>query len=334
MIRKVIICFLLFQTFGLSAQESRNGWALPVRDTLRVLMIFVEVDYDIDPALEVLPKGRDAWKPGQFPEYADEIFDVFPKEIPQGIMTKYYTESSLGNFTVLGDYLPDLYRVKWSSIQNQGPSRLLRELSNQFKNDSTLKSNSGLSLKDFDFWERSEGSGLPKRRSGEEFEGVDHVMVFTRNFHELPRDNGQASGGSMGFMNGKRIGSYSIFAGGYAFPFGILRHELNHLFIGGNNLHCCGGNAPRFQSYLPFVQGGWGMMGGANSSFLTCSGWDRYWLGWQNPDNDFLISARNEEGREINGDITRDNGTGIYVLRDFATDGDALRIQLPFIPET
>src|SRR5690554_1278988 len=334
MIRKILIGFLFMQTLAVSAQESStHGWALPVEDTLRVLMIFVEVDYDIDPELEVLPQGRDAWKPGELPEYADDIFDVFPGENPQGTMTKYYTESSLGNFLVLGDFLPDLYRVKWSSIGNRGIPGLIRELTNRLNADSALISNSGLGLKDFDFWERSIGRGTPKKKTGDEFEGVDHLMVMTRNFHQLPKDNGQASGGSAGFIGGERIGSYSVFAGGYRLPFSILRHELNHLFIGGNNLHCCGGNATRFQSYFPFIQGGWGMMGGANSSFLTCSGWDRYWLGWQKPGNSFLISALNEDGHEVNGDISRESGTGIYVLRDFVNKGDVLRIKLPFIPE-
>src|SRR5690554_3053876 len=149
MIRKILVALLLLQTFALSAQESStNGWVLPVEDTLRVLMVFVEIDYDTDVELEVLPDGREQWKPGELPDYANEVFDVYPKENPEGTMTRYYTESSLGNFLVLGDYLPKLYRVKWSSIGNRGIPGLMRELTNRLNADSALISNSGLGLKD------------------------------------------------------------------------------------------------------------------------------------------------------------------------------------------
>lgn len=334
MIKKLWIAFFVLTTFAVSAQEnSTHGWYLPTRDTLRVLMVFVEVDYDIEPELEVLPKGNDRWPKGELPIYADEVFDAHPHFLKRGTMTKYYDESSLGNFLVLGDYLPKLYRVKWSEIGSRGISGLLRNLSEQFKNQDTLVSKAGLKMKDFDFWKKTVYPGREKEKSGSEFDGVDHVMIFTRNFHLIPRDNGQASGSTMGDVGGKLSNTYSIFAGGHGFPFGILRHELNHLLLGGNNFHCCGGNSPRFSSYFPFVQGGWGMMGGANSSFLTCSGWDRYRLGWKHRENEFEISARNLENNEVIGDLTHKDGSGIYVLRDFATTGDALRIELPFIPE-
>ncbi len=335
MIRRISIAVLFLQATAVFAQEnSTNGWFLPTQDTLRVLMVFVEIEYDTLPELNVLPEGRMEWEVGELPGYADTIFDIFALEEPVAAMSKYYKEVSLGNFVVLGDYLPDLYRIKKSDLLKPGAYSLLRELSDQLKNDSTLRSNSGLEMTDFDLWKDPKQTGMPKERRDGEFEGVDHVMIFTRNFEGLPRDNGMASGGSMGFINGYRSNTYSIFAGGYNFPFDVLRHEVNHLLIGGNNFHCGGGNSPRFKSYFPFVQGGWCMMGGANSSFLTCSGWDRYWLGWNRPGNEFLISARTKEGREINGDIKREDGSGIYVLRDFATDGDALRIKLPFIPDS
>ena len=54
-----------------------------------------------------------------------------------------------------------------------------------------------------------------------------------------------------------------------ALPFEILKHEFNHLLLGGNNFHSGGGNAPMFQSYFMSLQGGWSMMGAANSSLLT-----------------------------------------------------------------
>jgi hypothetical protein len=101
-------------------------------------------------------------------------------------------------------------------------------------------------------------------------------MILIRNYHKLPKGNGRASGSSFGMIGGKRTDTYSVFNGGHRIPFQILRHELNHLLLGGNNFHAGGGNSHNFESYVPFVQGGWSMMGAAHSSFLTCAGWDRY----------------------------------------------------------
>jgi hypothetical protein len=77
------------------------------------------------------------------------------------------------------------------------------------------------------------------------------------------------------------------------------------------------------------------MMGGSNSSLLTCSGWDRYRLGWKAKGNEFLISARDTLNREVNADLDAGNpdDAGVYVLRDFVRTGDALRIKIPFIPD-
>ncbi len=329
----LLFCFIIQTTATIAQENSTNGWYLPTNDTLRVLMVFVEVEYDTQTEKDPSPQGNELWAAGKLPSYADSVFDVNYSENLIGKMTKYYLESSLGNFVVLGDYLPDVYKVKMSEIGNSGSSGLTRTLSQQFKNDTTLFSNSGLGIEHFDYWENTRYTGRQKVKSGDAFTGVDHVMVLARNFFVLGHASGMASGSSFGLINGKRTDSYSLFAGGYKFPFSILRHELNHLLIGGNNFHAGGGNSAGFKSYFPFVQGGWGMMGGAHSSLLTCSGWDRYWLGWKAPVNEFLVSARSKEGLEVNGDIDRKNGTGIYILRDFATDGDALRIKLPFIPK-
>lgn len=334
MIQKILLAILLISCFLASAQQnSTNGWHLPVKDTLRVLVVFVEIDYDIDSDLEDLPKGSDDWPVGKLPVYADSIFDVHWQENAVGIMTRYYRESSLGNFVVLGDYLPELYRLKMSDLGKPSSYTVIKELSKHLSADTGLHSKTGLDLKQFDRWKDSRSPGGVKERSGEGFEGIDHVMILTRNFHKIPKSNGMASGSSMGIINGKRTDTYSLFSGGHGFPFGILRHEFNHLLIGGNNFHAGGGNSAGFKSYYPFLQGGWSMMGASHTSLLTCTGWDRFWLGWQKPDSDFLISARTKENKDVNGDLSRETGGGIFLLRDFVTDGDVLRIKLPFIPE-
>lgn len=336
------LSLLIFPTIGIllsctsvAQQHSENGWALPAHDTLRVLMLFIEVDYDTLANLADLPNGSDAWKVGQLPNYADSIFDPFYNERFTGQLSQYYAESSLGNLIVLGDYYPRLIKVPYSQMLKGQTGALFRIAAEEIEKDGAFISAHGLEIKDFDRWSNSKGRGLEITRSGADFEGVDHVMVLTRNYHKFPNASGQASPSSFGMLGGKRSDTYSIFSGGHSFPFSILKHELNHLFLGGNNFHSGGGNSPRFKSYFLSVQGGWSMMGGSNSSFLTCSGWDRYRLGWKATENQHLISARDSMYNEVNGDLdaTNPSDAGVYILRDFQTTGDAIRIKLPFIPE-
>jgi len=335
MIRCIISAFVLLLALNVNAQKSsENGWSLPTKDTLRVLVFFVEIEYDTLPELDGLPEGKDAWPVGSLPAYADSLFDPFYQEEPYALMTAYYDECSLGNFVVLGDYVPTLFSVPYSKIGRRGYNAIFKSVSQQLEDFGTLLTSRGLSLKDFDLWKNSPGAGEAKIPSDSAFTGIDHAMILIRNYHKLPKGNGRASGSSFGMIGGKRTDTYSVFNGGHRIPFQILRHELNHLLLGGNNFHAGGGNSHNFESYVPFVQGGWSMMGAAHSSFLTCAGWDRYRLGWKAKGNEYLISARSPNGEELNADLNRESGEVELILRDFATTGDAVRIKVPFIPES
>jgi len=320
---------------NLSAQKnSENGWTLPTKDTLRVLVLFVEIEYDTLPELDGLPNGKEVWPKGGLPTYADSLFDPFYRDEPYALMSEYYRECSLGNFVVLGDYVPALFSVPYSTVGRRGYNSIFKYVSKQLDEFGVLLTSRGLSLKDFDLWQDNPGAGRPKIPSDTSFTGVDHAMILIRNYHKLPQANGRASGSSFGLIGNEPTDTYSVFNGGHRIPFQILRHELNHLLIGGNNFHAGGGNSHNFESYVPFIQGGWSMMGAAHSSFLTCSGWDRYRLGWKARGNEHIISARSPNGSELNGDLNRENGQQILVLRDFVTTGDAIRIKVPFIPDS
>ena len=320
--------------FSANAQQnSEYGWGLSPRDTLRLLIFFVEIDYDESPDLDNRGRSK-VWSEGELPQYADELFDPYSTESPRGMLTDYYREISLGNLEVLGDYFPELIRLKYSDI-GTSPAAVMNYLSKRFGADSTFATAHGLAPHDFDFWEQSPGMGQKKVPVTEGFEGVDHVMIIFRNYHRIASDTGQANASSSIRISGKKSNTYSMFGGGRRFPFGIMRHELNHLFLGSNNFHAGGGNGAVFTSYQLHVQAGWAMMGAANSSLLTCTGWDRLRLGWKAPNKDFIISALDEASYEENGDLSATDitGKGVYILRDFHTTGDALRVKLPFIPE-
>ncbi|MGB6035239.1 MAG: hypothetical protein WBG42_03150, partial [Cryomorphaceae bacterium] len=326
----VVIIFSLFSVTVSGQVNSENGWVLPARGTMRVLMVFVEVEHDVDPSEDDFPNGHENWKVNELPEYKDDIFNVFEGEDSLKALTRYYKECSFGALTVLGDYYPEVITVKQSDI-GRNKTKILKAVVESLNSAEKLTTRN-LSFEDFDFWQDESSRGVRKIPSTE-FNGVDHLMVFLRNFSAIQSANGQASSSSGGKVGGLSTDSYSIFGGGKGMPFKILKHEFNHLLIGGNNFHSGGGNSFNFRSYLPALQGGWSMMGAANSAFLTPSAWDRYWLGWKPKENDYLISARDEEGQEVNGDIKSEKGTQTYVLRDFIATGDVLRVKLPFIPD-
>jgi hypothetical protein len=330
-------CFVFFLTVffllsggAFSQQNSEKGWVLTTQGTVRILMVFVEVDHDKDPSVDDSPRGHKNWKVNEMPEYKDDLFNVFEGEDSLKMLTQYYSECSFGGLTVLGDYYPEIITVKQSEV-GRSKTKILRAVAERLNSAENISSQN-LGFDDFDMWEDESKRGVPKTQATE-FSGVDHLMIFLRNFSAIPMANGQASASSGGKIGGFNTDSYSIFGGGKGIPFRILKHEFNHLLIGGNNFHSGGGNSPGFKSYVFGVQGGWSMMGAANSSLLSASGWDRYWLGWKPENNDFEISSENESGDEVNGDLIPLEEKKIFVLRDFVTTGDALRLKLPFIPE-
>jgi hypothetical protein len=137
-----------------------------------------------------------------------------------------------------------------------------------------------------------------------------------------------------GNINGLSIDSYSNFSSGGGFPFLMIRHEFCHQIFGHNNFHVGGGYGAGAGFFVP-DQGGWSIMGGAFSSLTTCNGWDRDRLGWIGTGKTMTISARSSANTfEVNGDLDATNLTqaGDYVIRDFVTTGDAIRIKLPNIP--
>jgi hypothetical protein len=311
--------------------NSANGWYLSPHGTIRILVIFAEIDYDKHPENDPQPVATERWPKGQLPTWKDELFDPFPTEHPRGEVTRYYRDMSMGQFTVLGDYVDQLVTIRESEEANlRDWSGMAWEGANKFR---ALHTAHGLSVADFDLWTKGGKPGLPKRNVPDDPHSYDHVMVVLRN-SSLTHGQGSTDAGSAGLLYGYPSDTQSRFGAMNGLPFEILKHEFNHLLLGSNNFHSGGGNAPIFTGYFMAVQGGWSLMGAANSSLLTCTGWDRDRLHWLPAGSGFRIRAHDAQGREVNGDLDPMAGdTGIFVLNDFITGGDALRIRMPFLPD-
>lgn len=332
----VLLCGSLFSQNETAPDNSNtpnsaNGWYLSPRGTIRILVIFAEIDYDVHPKKDPQPKATGRWPKGELPIWKDKLFDPFPTEHPVGEVTRYYRDMSLGQFTVLGDYVDQLVTIRESEQTNMRDwSGMAWEGANKF---GELHTAHGLSMADFDFWTDGGRPGMPKSNKPDDPHSYDHVMVILRN-SSLTHGQGSTDAGSAGLLFGHPSDTQSRFGAMNSLPFAILKHEFNHLLLGSNNFHSGGGNAPIFTSYFMPVQGGWSLMGAANSSLMTASAWDRDRLGWRPEGSRFAIRARDLAGLEVNSDLDPLAGdTGIFVLRDFITTGDALRIRMPFLPD-
>ena len=333
----LLLAFLLH--LALVAQErpqlrSENGWYLSPHGTIRILVLFVEIDFDVKPEKDPQPNGAEHWHKGRLPSWADRVFDPFPMAVQKADVSRYYQDISLGRYTVLGDYIDTLIRLKESEYPgvHQAHSIGMHAVKEANKRGS-LRTRHGLTVADFDLWKARGKAGEPKLPGPDDPHSYDHVMVIVRN-SGLGHGQGSTDSGSPGELYGFRSDTQSRFGAMNDLPFEILKHEFNHLLIGGNNFHSGGGNAAQFESTFLPLQGGWSMMGASGSSLLTCSAWDRDRMGWKPDGAIHRIRARDLSSNEVNADLAPLAGdTGVYLLRDFVTTGDALRIRMPFIPE-
>ena len=334
----VVCCRLLVAqpvapTDSIQVPNSENGWHLSPHGTIRILVIYAEMIYDKDPARDPA-RGNvmEHWPVGQLPKWKNDLFDPQPLTIPKAMVSRYYHDCSLGNYAVLGDYIDGIMPVKESEMGGDDYHAAASQAVKQVNAMGAFRTAHGLSIADFDLWRNNGKAGMPKGVGPDDPHSLDHVMVIFRNHHKLTHGQGSTDAGSMPPIFGCGSDSQSRFGAMNGLPFEILKHEYNHLLLGGNNFHSGGGNAPGFQSYFICLQGGWSMMGAANSSLLTASAWDRDRLGWKAPDAPALINARSTSGPYISGDLDPMAGdTGLFVLRDFVTSGDALRIRVPFL---
>ena len=326
---------------------SKNGWHLPANGTVRVLFVFVEIDYDtgIDPN----PNGTNEWPVNALPVWANNFLDPqIPTGQSNGLLTQYYREASLGNYNLIGDYLiaPDnggVFMILKSYANSVGHENAAINKINQLLNGNVVTANGLNDISFFDNWTTTV-AGKPKITPSIDLPHKwDHIMFIWRNRLDSQGNpyngTGNASPSSIGTpLLGYQSDSYSNFGTFKSIPLAIARHEYAHLLYGHNNFHSAGGGwgAPSSYPYdywIPLT-GGWSILGLSGSSLQTWNAWDRQRMDWKASGNSYNPSARNEgNSEETNGDLdaTNENDAGIYTLRDFVTFGDAIRIKLPFI---
>jgi len=316
---------------------SANGYNLPAKGVFRILVVFGEIEYanpNDDPALA----GNLDWPAHQLPAWANQLGNPFPPEnIADAVgLTEYFLRASSGEFIVLTDFLINPKNQGIFAVPNADISELVNKVNEQM-NHRLVTANGLNDIAHFDLWTlgtKDTGPGLPKLSPSDESpRKYDHVMFIWRN-----KKNNDNTGASYSYdfrtpLLGFSANTHSINTAFSKMPLKLLRHEFSHLLLGGNNFHC-GGGGHAAGGYFQHLTGGWSILGLHDSALQTWNAWDRKRLGWKVAASPFEISAQNVENTKfINADLdaANSNHAGIYVLRDFASTGDALRIKLPFL---
>jgi hypothetical protein len=102
---KIYFLFLiqLFLYYSLLAQYSSiHGESLPASGTLRVFLVYAQMDCSQCPTL--CHPDNSSWLPDSLPPNPESWFDTYyTGGTPQTFITKYFYEASFGNYIMLDD---------------------------------------------------------------------------------------------------------------------------------------------------------------------------------------------------------------------------------------
>lgn len=311
-------------------------------------MVFCEVDFSTGGCPQNLPDmingkwPKDEKGVTQIPYGADTYFDVDlkPGQTRKGIITGHYLEASLGQYVLLGDYYPKVISVPCNKVRvrDSGLKNVLEALEKEKSKNGTLYSKRGYALKDFDNWtDANNGEKKLKEPDGK----IDLIYLIWRNNRFLTSASTWDGSGygvnrtrGMPFKDMEGVSNYTSYNSGVGSGEGaklITIAEHLHGIYGGNNWHSAGG-----RGWHTFITppGSYGLTGQSGATMQAVSSWDRWMMDWKPQEKKYTTSAFDLDGNEVRTDSitieTMPNG-GTFVLRDFVTTGDALRIKLPHI---
>lgn len=350
--RLLMLCLLLAAWVPLlraqanNEPRAENGWYMAPYGRLHIMVVFAEIDFDssrkhVDPVKK--PGGTWEWKKGKLPVWKDQLVSMDPNS--DAWMTKYFRQASFGKFVVTGDPLDSMITIPITEIlDNRGKVVETEAFANNFYRQAVIQRLNdmkdprflfGSKVQDFDRWTFG-GNGTGSKETPNK--KIDLVMVVWRNIHVvgLGEMSGYVQPGDMGDIWGLHTDMYSMFKTEALLPLVIMRHEFSHMLYGGNNFHTANGGVGT-RTFLSTV-GGWSNMSASDACSPTWNAWDRERMNWGNPENQYLLSCRcADDGKEQNGEMTYGQPqcfAGEYILRDFASTGDAIKIKLPHLPKT
>ena len=339
------VLLMLFAVAVFAQRNSWDGWMVKPRGEIRMLNFFVNIIYDVHPEREKPFAKTNHWNMVLLeslnqnpPDYLLRLMDtVYNPNNLYGCITRLYGESSFDELQITGDFvvvnIKESRVLKLGSFNESNIENAAVDFINEQGGLQTMYGHNDISYYD-------NGSGK-----------IGFIQFFFRN---ITKEYGGDSAGS-GYFSTTMLRNKKLLINGNYYPFsgigtaqcvgthdvslnptGIVQHEISHSFFGPNSFHTSGGNHRRSGEYMPFLpmQCGYGLMGGSGSTLVSCNGYERWRMHWQHESNrnanDWWIVARDIVGNPKNADISKEDGQQTFILRDFVTYGDAVRIKLPY----
>lgn len=346
------IFFLLFLPLVLYGQSgvyhSWDGISLKPDAKIRTLNLFINIIYDVYPGDDPLSGDRRSCWPSAFTEGINNeavpsylrnftFLDTgYNRNHLRGCMTRLYGESSFNALQLTGDF----------TVINLKESRILAFTDGYFDVDGILATALDYlnvrGLRTLYGHDRAEDYGIVDGRSD-----ASLIQVFFRNitWNNGGLSSGQGYSRDAGAFGPLKIGKKTYTVIGKSTlqcvgntdiginPTGIVCHEVSHMLFGSNAFHTSGGNHRGSSEQMPFLtlQGGYGLMGCANSSLVCCNAYERWRMHWKHPSAPDYITARDSaDNTFLSSDVSHADGNRTFRLRDFITTGDAVRIRLPY----
>lgn len=321
---------------------------------LRMLNILINIIYDVTPDQDPSPAHTSypiGWPqvgilqaginvPGTIPTWLEEMFDIEEEDESNihGMFTKKYYESSFGNLHLIGDFIVVNIPQSYVIAGVQGSNGTFEEGDLIDRTIEYINDNDGLetvyghnSIADYKLLVGDEeihfGSAIIRNSKPNygKFKAGTGSMFFNSNPILFNDDNSYQVRAGLLFCSGDTESWVLELAS-------VMYHEMGHALIGpDNNIHYGGGNGWDHNSGRVFLQmmGGYGLMGQSSTGLVSANAFDRWWLHWKSPiynTTDSYIAASNQVS-----DISVSDGNKTFILRDFVTTGDAIRIKLPYV---
>lgn len=347
----VLSFFLLSISTYCSSQPKKisNGVSIPSKGEIKVFVVFAEIDFSKGPCpCNDLPDNlshESNWPViegiTQVPADAHTYFnpDVRSFKSNPAFITDLYYEASFGSYKVLGDYYSKVISIPCNEYNGgDGVNLILNKLNEEPSENETLKSSNGLPLKAFDQW-TSTNPGVAKINKPDGKLDILYIIWKNNRFLNGCHSQGYAGYGlslsrGLEFKDMKGINTRSSFNAVASAPGGynITLYEYMHGIFGGNHWHSGGGAGNHTFLALPL---NYGLTAQSGRTMNSASSWDRWMMDYKHPKKKFLISAINaSSGQETDTELInlKDHPEGgTFILRDFVTTGDAIRIKFPFI---
>lgn len=307
-----LLLILLNQNLAWSQNQpkiSSNGGCHTPKGRLHILSVFVRFeDKDLMPENTIWKNSSD---PGVLPDMAtgnpNGLFDSEPETLTQpghirNISDFYYHQSG-GKFIITGDIFPV-----------QVPIRHIPETAGNFFERQSKMNLAAINwitenYPDFDWSKYDTRKNHPNYLSDNSQSRPDSILDYVLFFYRDPGTTGMSAIGNIpvkGTPYKINTGHTSIKTFSDAeHNWEYFKHEFAHNLY--NCPHYNGANGTVGDKF--YMQRGWGLMSATSNPFFVANAWEKWWLGWIEPQN---------------GNIP-----GIYTLKDFASAHDAIRIQIP-----